>query len=472
VSITKSIAATNLSFVGVTLMRLVSTALVARLITPDEMGVWTLGFAFIGIFQIVRDLGTTAFIQTSIELTDDDIRTCNGLQVLLGSLFFAIFWFAAPIISSFYGDARVVNSMRISAVSFLIIPFSSTIFSSFLRDGRFALKSSIDFVGQFCIYFGSVILAYKGLSYLAAPIAVLVAQTAIVIACWTYKRDGFPTGWSLVNWRRVTGQGGTALSISLVQHASDRGGDYILPKTQGFAQSSFYEKGVNVLELVKLAAVEMFGSVLISNLRQIAEKKPEYFATAAGRTLAIIVLVSVLGSALVAFNAQDVILTLFGTQWVSAIPSMKILALAIPLAAVSAVLVKIFYIQQQHALAFKLVFFSRILLVCLLFLASFYSLSIVASAVVIGETALALVTLHLARKFVALNEMGGVLFVDALLIIFLVWLASYAAQNLELSLPIFRAVLSGLLALAFVIPAFLLFRKRSIANLKSVLSFK
>jgi lipopolysaccharide exporter len=450
-------------------MRLVSTALVARLITPDEMGVWTLGFAFIGIFQIVRDLGTTAFIQTSIELTDDDIRTCNGLQVLLGGMFFTIFWLGAPSIAAFYGDTRVVNSMRISAVSFLIIPFSSTIFSSFLREGRFALKSSIDFIGQFFIYFGSVVLAYKGLSYLAAPIAVLVAQTAIVIACWIYKRKEFPTGWSLVNWRKVTGQGGTALSISLVQHASDRGGDYILPKTQGFAQSSFYEKGVNVLELVKLAAVEMFGSVLISNLRKVAETTPELFAKTAGRTLTIIVLVSVLGSALVAFNAQDVILTLFGNQWVAAIPSMKILALAIPLAAMSAVLVKVFYIQQQHALAFKLVFFSRILLVCLLFSASFYSLSTVAIAVVIGETTLAFVTLYLARKFVALKELGGRVLIDTLLIVALVWAASYAIQNLQLNLPIVRAVLSGLLALIFVVPAFLLFRKQSIDNLKSVL---
>jgi lipopolysaccharide exporter len=469
VSLSKSIAANNLSFVGVTVMRLVSTALVARLITPDEMGVWTLGFAFIGIFQIVRDLGTSAFIQTSIELTDDDVRTCNGLQVLLGGLFFTIFWFAAPSIAAFYGDARVVNSMRISAVSFLIIPFSSTIFSSFLRDGRFALKSSIDFVGQFCIYFGSVVLAYKGLSYLAAPIAVLVAQTAIVIACWTYKRKEFPTGWSLVNWRKVTGQGGTALSISLVQHASDRGGDYILPKTQGFAQSSFYEKGVNVLELVKLAAVEMFGSVLISNLRKVAETKPELFAQTSGRTLSIIVLVSVLGSALVAFNAQDVILTLFGSQWVAAIPSMRILALAIPLAAMSAVLVKIFYIQQEHALAFKLVFLSRILLVCLLFSASFYSLSIVAAAVVLGETTLGLVTLYLARKFVALRELGARVLIDTFLIVCLVWGAAYIVQQLQLSLPIMRALLSGILALLFVVPMFLLFRKKSIANLKSVL---
>jgi lipopolysaccharide exporter len=471
-SLAKSLAATNASFIGITVMRLVSTAIVARIISPDEMGVWTLGFAIVGIFQIVRDLGTSAYIHTAITLTDDDVRTCNGLQALMGLGFFIIFWFAAPFLASFYKDNRVAEALRISVFSFLIIPFSASIYGSFVRSGRFTLKSGIDFVAQFFLYGGSIVLAFQGFSHLTAPIAVLISQVVVVITCWVFRSKTFPIGWSLVNWRTVGSKSGTALSISLVQHVSDRGGDFVLPKTQGFAQSAFYEKGVNILELVKMVASDMFGPILISNLRKVAKETPDQFSLTAANSLYIIFLVAALGCTFVAFNASAIVLTLFGSNWLPAIASMKILALALPLAAVNSVLVKIFYILDKHSTALKVVVFGRAVLFISLVIASFYDLRTVAIAVVAAETLLFTTTLYIARDFVSLKKMFANIFGDLALLISVSFLSFYLLKPLGQLVPIIQVLISGSLYLGLLAVGFYLFRQDSLAVLKTALLTK
>jgi O-antigen/teichoic acid export membrane protein len=280
------------------------------------MGIWTLGFALIGLFQIMRDFGTATFIQTNKELTNEQIKVCNGLQLIVGLLFFFIFTISAEPIAAFYKEPRVSQVVYVLAFGFLIMPLSSTSFNLLIRDGRFALKSGIDFVAQMMMYAGTVALAFLGGSHLSAPISVVIAQVLVVLLCFYYRNQQYPLGYSFKNVKGVAKLSGTALSVSLIQHAADKSPDFVLPKTQGFAEASIYEKGINCLELVKLAVVELVGSVLVASLRLRSEKDSSIFPSLASDTLSCLAVLAVLGSSLLAVNAYDFLNTLFCARWV------------------------------------------------------------------------------------------------------------------------------------------------------------
>ena len=67
---------------GTTFIALVSSIFLARLLTPKELGVFSLGMALVGIPELLRDFGVGTYIVQEKDLTTERIRTAFGLVLL------------------------------------------------------------------------------------------------------------------------------------------------------------------------------------------------------------------------------------------------------------------------------------------------------------------------------------------------------------------------------------------------------
>lgn len=469
-NVLKGLAASNAAYVWSTIARLASTAILARLISPEEMGIWTLGFAVIGLFQIIRDFGTATYIQTAPELTPEDVKTCNGIQLVVGITFFTLFVFGASHIASFYREPRVANAIYVLAISFLIIPLSSTTFSTLIREGRFALKSTVELVGQLVFYASAVALAYNGASYMSAPIAIIVSQLSIVALCLRFRNKVYPLRASLRNFRSVGRLSGTALGVSVLQHVSDKAPDYILPRSQSFTQSSLYEKGINCIELVRMAVVEMIGSVLLSSLRMRSEAKPEIFSSLASSTVLLTFLLAACGATILHFNAAEFLLTLFGPQWTAAREPFEILTIATPFICLTTFLTKIMYLKQLHTTVLKLALLTRISIISVVLLLSTQELRVLASGVVVSEIVFALIYSFACRKIVDWREIWLSLLVDTTVIVMLGFGVSALLLNLSVSNHFLSLGASTIAILASVTIYFLVVRRSIVRRTRNVLN--
>ena len=468
-NVLKGLAATNAAYIWSIAARLVSTAILARLISPEEMGIWTLGFAVIGLFQIIRDFGTATFIQTTPTLSAEDIRTCNGIQLIVGATFFTLFILGATQIAAFYREPRVANAIYVLAISFLVIPFSSTIFSTFVREGRFALKSSVELVGQLVFYASAVGLAYKGASYMSAPIAIIFSQLSIVVLCLRYRNRTFPMSPSFKNIGAVGKLSGTALGVSVLQHVSDKCPDYVLPRTQSFTQSSLYEKGVNCIELVRMAVVEMVGAVLISSLRIRGQSDPLVFKQLASDTSLIIFLLAVVGASILHFNAFEFLLTLFGSQWVGATGPFEILTIATPFICLTAFMTKVMYLKQRHSTVLRLALLTRIAIIVVVLALSSRSLSDLATGVVISEISFALIYGFFCREIIDWKQTLFDLTVDTLAIVAIALALTNAVVSMHIANHMVSLFLNASLIGICVLLYFFVLRQPVICRVRTVL---
>ena len=64
---------------GATLMKFVVSVLLARILSPSEIGVFSMTVVFDGIAQIFRDFGVAAYLQREHELTPDKIRSATAV---------------------------------------------------------------------------------------------------------------------------------------------------------------------------------------------------------------------------------------------------------------------------------------------------------------------------------------------------------------------------------------------------------
>ena len=58
---------------------LASNLVIARLLTPLEIGVYSVSLAVISIAQVLRDFGVAGYLVQERELNEDHIRTALGL---------------------------------------------------------------------------------------------------------------------------------------------------------------------------------------------------------------------------------------------------------------------------------------------------------------------------------------------------------------------------------------------------------
>ena len=89
-SVRRSLAITFIERHLLIALSLGSNILLARLLTPEEIGLYSVNLAFIGIAHMLRDFGISNYLVQARELRSTDVRTCFGISLLLGGALFLL----------------------------------------------------------------------------------------------------------------------------------------------------------------------------------------------------------------------------------------------------------------------------------------------------------------------------------------------------------------------------------------------
>src|SRR5262249_45099657 len=101
-------------------LRLVGTAILARILIPEYFGLITMVNAFIAIAEYFRDLGLSTATVQSKEISHQQVSTLFWLNAAGGVLVMAIICCASLLIASFYNDNRLIwITIALSTRSFL-----------------------------------------------------------------------------------------------------------------------------------------------------------------------------------------------------------------------------------------------------------------------------------------------------------------------------------------------------------------
>ena len=107
------------------IINLASNLLIARLLTPAEIGVYSVTLAVMSIAQTLRDFGVASYLIQEKELTDDHVRTALGVTLVIGVGLALVLAGAAPWVADFYREPRMRNLVWLASLNFLLLPFST-----------------------------------------------------------------------------------------------------------------------------------------------------------------------------------------------------------------------------------------------------------------------------------------------------------------------------------------------------------
>jgi O-antigen/teichoic acid export membrane protein len=293
---------------------ILATAVLARLLTPQDYGLIGMVVVFTGFVTMFKDLGLSLATVQRAEITYDQISTLFWVNVALSVAITLLMFLLAPLIGWFYGEPRLISITIVTAVGFLFGGLAVQHEALLKRQMSFYALSIIAFVSMMVGYAVGIILAWRGARYWSLVFSQLALLASNTLGVWVTCRwrPGLPKRNSGV--RSMLSFGGNVTGYALVNYVSKNCDNLVVGRAFGPQLLGLYSKAVQLLSLPTDQINEPLGTVAIPALSRLAHE-PERYRQAYLRIMEKIVMVTMPAVMLMLATADWLVLIILGPQW-------------------------------------------------------------------------------------------------------------------------------------------------------------
>ncbi|MET4479987.1 oligosaccharide flippase family protein [Bradyrhizobium sp. F1.13.3] len=307
---------------------LVSTAVLSRLLTPSEFGVFAVVNALTAVITAAfQEFGGANYLIQKRELSRGTIRT--AFTITLGiSLAIALILFAtADVVSRLVAQDSVRRGIEVSALNLLVLPVSGTLIALFRRDMQFGTLAVCNLASNMAVALVSIGLAVLKFSYMApiwGGVAGSMVLTAMLLSSY---RDFSVLRPSLSEYRDVLEFGLYSSGVSVINVFYNLAPQLFLAKVLDFTAVGLYSRAINLTQVFDRLVTQVLNPTIMPAI---------VTRRAAGADLKGVYLDAVqLLSAVqwpfltfVAIMARPIVLIWLGEAWLDVVPLVRILCLA------------------------------------------------------------------------------------------------------------------------------------------------
>jgi len=305
-------------------MQLLSTAVISRILTPTEIGVFSVAAVFASLASVFRDFGVAEYIIQEPNLTDNKIRAATTVNVAASWLMALLLVVFAPLVAEFYRDDRVATVMHIQSASFLFIPFGAITMAQFRKDLDFRPLFVSNVFSGLVSFSTTMGLALSG----AGPSSLAWGSLAGVVASVVSSLYMAPKSYSWLpgfqGLSQVVRFGKFASIVYVLGQLGKSAPEMIIGYGQDLKSVAMFSRANGLVELLNRAVLNVVTPVC---LPYFARDAHELIDVRRGYLLASSY-ISAIGLSFFAFmmiETFSVIRILYGPQWMEAIPPARIL---------------------------------------------------------------------------------------------------------------------------------------------------
>jgi O-antigen/teichoic acid export membrane protein len=316
------------------LLSLISTVILARLLTPRDFGLVAMVTTITGFLRVFKDAGLSIATVQRERITHAQVSNLFWVNIAVSALGTLIVAAAAPIVARFYQNDRLISVTLLLSTTFLISGSTVQHQALLKRQMRFKALAAIE-VGSMTIgVLVGVLMALGGYRYWSLVGSSLSTEIAGLLLTWSVSRwrPQLPTRRSGI---------GPLLSFGAHRTTGDfimavaRGSDNLLVgRYYGAAAVGLYSRASVLLVRPLELLLGPINAVFIPALSRL-QSHPERYRSTFLRVYEAIALTTFFSGALTLALARPLTLVLLGPKWEQAaaiFAGFTIAALCIPLA--------------------------------------------------------------------------------------------------------------------------------------------
>ena len=305
---------------------LVSTMLVARLLTPSEIGTFAVASAIVMIMSEFRILGAGAWLVRENDIPEEKVRTALGLTVLISWGLGVVVFLMAPAVAAFYDLPPIEFVFRILSISFLFAPYISIPTSLLSRRYQFKTLFWVKLVATLTGFVTTITLILLEYSFYALAwgyTATILAEFMMITWLRPPAMVWRPTFRNLMP---VASFGVFNSIANMLKRATVTVPDMVIGKMGTTAQVGMYSRGLGFVEFVSQTLITGVNPVVLpylSDTKRSGGSLQDAYIRASVLMGALVWPVL----AVVSLASLPTIRLFFGNQWDAAAPIASWLAI-------------------------------------------------------------------------------------------------------------------------------------------------
>lgn len=312
---------------GRALLQMLSTVVLARLLTPADFGLIAMVAAVLGVAELVRDFGMTGAIIQAQSLSDEVWRSLLWVSALIGMLLAGVVALSAPFVASLYDEPRLVGITLLMApgvfLSGLVMPLQAMA----IKRLRFGMLAALDVATMAAGVAVGIITALSGWGFWSLVAMAGANFTVRLVVLWSVVRPSWGAPRIGREAWRLVGTGGSIFGAELLGYAEKNLDNIIIGAHLGPVALGQYSRAYALFLLPLQQVNGPLGRValpVLSTLRGQPERYRQYIRTAA----LVIGYLTLPTYAIAAGVAQPLVRLLLGPGWEVAATLFSLLAIA------------------------------------------------------------------------------------------------------------------------------------------------
>lgn len=309
------------------ILHFLSVVVLARLLTPEDYGLFSIAMALIVFLSLFKGLGLSFATVQKPEITHEQLSVLFWINMALGVGLGLLMIIASRLFAWLYSDMRLFTMSLALSVIFILngtIEQSRAVLS---REMRFTSLARIDIFSMFIGVIFAIIGALAGLGYWALVMMHVSLATCNAISVWIVS-DWKPS--RLIKKTPVTeliGFGSYVTGAHLWAYLSRNLDTYLIGWRYGAFELGLYDRAYQLILLPTLQIIRPLSSIIFPILSRLTNDPNRYREQFNG----ILLLSTGLGMPLIAFlwvKAEEAVMMTLGNQWLGSIPIFRALSIA------------------------------------------------------------------------------------------------------------------------------------------------
>ncbi len=312
---------------GMKCIGLASTAVLARLLAPEDYGLIAIALVLIAGVQVFFDLGIELSLIRDSSATHEDFNTAWTMRLLQANGLGVVIILLAGVAGDFYQDERLTWIFYVSALSIMIKSFENIGVVEFQKDldfySDFKFRVLSKIVGTLC----TLALAFYLRNYKALVLGLLIQHAFSTVL--SYLVSGYRPAFTLSRWRALWGFSKWILVKNFSNYLTNQGEYLVTSKIAPMAEIGHFRWARELNTLVSSELMQPIARVATPGFAKI-EHDSERLLHVYRRSLNIIASISaplVLGVGAVAQELVPLFLG-GGDKWMAVVPILELLCFA------------------------------------------------------------------------------------------------------------------------------------------------
>lgn len=304
------------------------TVILARLLTPTDIGIFSMSAVLIAVAHVFRDFGVTAFLKQEKTLSKEIMRGAIGLLVAASWTVAAVMYLSAPLWAAFFKEPKVSDVVEVLALGFVFIPLGAVPQALLVREMDVAKSAWVTLTTTTVYFVVSILLAYSDFKHMTMAWANLINIVVSGIAFNVVLKTRLPWLPSTYGWKRISSFGTGNLASSLLRALDNAIPDIALGKLSSPASVGLFSRAnstVNMIGTVLHPTIYFFALPFLARTHHAHGSLHKEFLKGSS----IINCLMMPALIWIAIVAQDVVRILYGNQWLAASEAIPWLSLAI-----------------------------------------------------------------------------------------------------------------------------------------------